>query len=128
MQTDAAKAAPLIWALEVMRFFVIALGIAFGISDAKAAELVPEDCIDRVCISEHDPESEEYLKKVLSAMNLAYSVKTKEGRNVIIWKSESKKQEEGVLARVSQYFFVRDICKELPLPTPNQPAKAELSC
>jgi hypothetical protein len=111
-----------------MRFFVIALGIAFGISDAKATELVLEDCIDRVCISEHDPESEEYLKKVLTAMDLAYSVKTKEGRNVIIWKSESKEQEKEILTRVSEYFFVRDICKELPLPTPGQPAKPELSC
>ena len=93
-----------------------------------ATEIAPEDCIDRVCISEHNPEHEKYLKRVLIAMNLAYSIKTKEGRNVIIWKSESKEQEQEVLNRVSQYFFVRDTCKELPLPSPDQPAKPELSC
>jgi len=68
------------------------------------------------------------MMKVLTAMNLAFSVKTKEGSNVIIWKSESKEQEEEVLARVGQYLFVRDICPELPLPTPNEPANPELSC
>ena len=111
-----------------MRFFVIALTIAFGIPCARATELAPGDCIDRVCIIEHNPEHEEYLKRVLTAMNLTYSIKSKEGSNVISWKSESKEQEQEILNRVSQYFFIRDTCRELPLPTPDQPAKPELSC
>ena len=111
-----------------MRNLTLALVLAFVALNSVALELVPEDCLDRVCITEYDSEHEEYLKRVLSAMGLTYSVKTKDGRNVVIWKSAGKEQEEEVLARVSHYFFVRDVCPNLPLPTPDQPADPNVWC
>ena len=87
-----------------MRNLTLALVLAFVALNSVALELVPEDCLDRVCITKYDSEHEEYLKRVLSAMGLTYSVKTKDGRNVVIWKSAGKEQEEEVLARVSHYF------------------------
>jgi hypothetical protein len=111
-----------------MKIVIIVFSVVFVISVAKAAELIPQDCIGKACIKEADTESEEYLKKVLSAMDLAFAVKNTENGTWIIWESESKEQEQEVMNRVSQYFFLKDVCKELPLPSPDQPAKPELSC
>ena len=111
-----------------MRYITLAFSLLILALSANAVELAPEDCVTRVCITHYDQDHEEYLKRVLTAMDLSYSVKTKEGRNVVIWKSVNRKQEEEVHARVSQYFFVRDICPDLPLPTPDEPANPDIWC
>ena len=75
-----------------MRYITLAFSLVILALSANAVELAPEDCITRVCITNYDQDHEEYLKRVLTAMDLSYSVKTKERRNVVIWKSANRKQ------------------------------------
>jgi hypothetical protein len=81
-----------------------------------------------VGIAYPDEESRIFLKAVLKSMNLAYKeIETVHG-NEIRWKSESKAQEEEVQNRVSQYTFIKEVCKNIELPSPSAPTRAELSC
>jgi len=82
----------------------------------------------RTGVKYDDPVREEYLKKVLTAMNLDYAVEAKDDGIWIMWFSDSDEQWDEITNRVSQYFFIKEICKGLPLPAPDQPAKVELEC
>ena len=75
-----------------------------------------------------DPDTTIFLKSVLKAMEISFSEKaTPEGMH-ISWQSKSDTQFQEIQNRVSQYVFVKDACKNIPLPTPEAPAQSKLSC
>lgn len=75
----------------------------------------------------NDSERYDYSLKVLEALGRPYRVIEREG-TWVYWLPESAEQEKEFNNRVSQYFFVREVCPSLELPQPHEPAKEELSC
>ncbi len=75
-----------------------------------------------------DNESTLFLKAVLDSMDLPYrETETTKGAKVE-WQSEGQSQEMEIQNRVSQYEFLRTVCKSQSLPPPGRPALKELSC
>lgn len=75
-----------------------------------------------------DKDSSEYLKLVLTSLNIKYTETSKPDGQYIQWASDSETQEEEIINRVGQYHFIKTVCKNLPLPPPSQPAKKGVSC
>ena len=75
-----------------------------------------------------DKDSSEYLKQVLTSLDIKYTETSKPNGQHIEWASDSEPQEEEIRNRVGQYHFIKTICKDLPLPSPAQPAKKGVSC
>ena len=104
---------------------IIILALLFWLS-APVFSSEPPDW--SVGIAYPDEDSRIFLEAVLKSMNLAYKeIETVQG-NEIRWKSESKAQDEEIQNRMSQYYFIKEICKNIELPSPAAPARAELSC
>jgi len=82
----------------------------------------------RVGITYPDAPSTEYLRRVLEALDIEYIVKEKGSGSLVEWISSDEDQKLEILNRVSQYFFLKDICKQTELPKPEQPTRAGLSC
>ena len=75
-----------------------------------------------------DKESTEFLKAVLTSMNIKYTETTKQNGQYIQWASDNEVQEIEIQNRVGQYDFIRKVCNNLPLPLPSAPSRKELSC
>ena len=75
-----------------------------------------------------DKDSSEYLKLVLTSLNIKYTETSKPDGQYIEWASDSETQEEEIRNRVGQYHFIKIVCKDLPIPPPSQPAKKDLTC
>ena len=75
-----------------------------------------------------DKDSSDYLKLVLTSLNIQYTEEAKPNGQYIQWASDSESQEKEIRDRVGQYHFIKTICKDLPIPPPSQPAKDGLSC
>ena len=75
-----------------------------------------------------DAASSKFLKEVLISMDILFKeTDTPKGKKVE-WASDSEEQEKEIQSRVSQYNFVKEACKEMPLPSPSAPARDRLSC
>ena len=75
-----------------------------------------------------EPESTEFLIRVLEALEISYALQRDEDSITVFWAPASSEQEREVDNRVSQHLFIRKACPSLQLPLPSEPAKAELSC
>lgn len=81
-----------------------------------------------VGLTYQDADSSEYLMKVLNVLNITYKEsKLPEGLR-IEWQSNSESQEQEIQNRVSQYHFLKEVCKSKKLPLPSQPSIEKLSC
>ncbi len=103
------------FAKAVLCLFVIPVAAAYGEGD-------------RIGLNYHDPDTTKFLESVLQSMKLPYTTQSSDGDTTIFWNSSGETQEEEIRNRVSQYVFIRDVCKALPIPLPSDPAKTELSC
>ena len=81
-----------------------------------------------VGLSYSDPDEIEFLKRVLESIGHPYKAVSSSEGVTVYYQPVSPAQEQEVSNRVSQYTFVRDVCKQLPLPKPSDPAQEELSC
>ena len=75
-----------------------------------------------------DADTSAFLVKVLTAMNKKYRKKVIDDSETIFWVPDSETQKKEVEGRVTQYLFVRDTCRELPAPLPEDPVNWNLSC
>ncbi|MCW9015211.1 MAG: hypothetical protein OQL06_15700 [Gammaproteobacteria bacterium] len=75
-----------------------------------------------------DKASTEYLKKVLKALGCSYTETSTPNGQRIEWQSKSEAEEQEIQNRVSQYLFLKEVCKSKNLPAPSQAAKEKLSC
>ncbi len=75
-----------------------------------------------------DKDSSTFLKAVLFSMNITFKESTKTNGQYIEWISDDKLQELEIQNRVSQYNFIKTVCKNMRLPSPSSPALKELSC
>ena len=75
-----------------------------------------------------DEGSSTFLKAVLSSMNLTFTEKTTPNGQYIEWQSDNESQELEIQERVSQYYFIKNHCKNMELPSPSKLALAEISC
>jgi len=75
-----------------------------------------------------DEDSSTFLKTVLSSMKLPFTEKTTPNGLYIEWQSDNESQDFEIQERVSQYYFIKNHCKNMELPSPSSPAVAEISC
>ena len=75
-----------------------------------------------------DSQSSDFLKAVLTSLNLPFTVKDTQNGQYIEWPTDNDEQVTEIQRRVSQYNFVKDICKGLPLPSPSTPSRNKISC
>ncbi len=75
-----------------------------------------------------DKVSSDFLKKVLFAMEIKFTATQTPSGEHIEWESISESQYEELTNRVSQYIFIKDVCKSKTLPSAKDSAKKELSC
>jgi len=70
----------------------------------------------------------EFLKAVLKAMNLRYTVTSTADGELVEWPSTDPAQLEEIQDRVSQFWFISTQCPGMPLPSPSELARARRSC
>jgi hypothetical protein len=75
-----------------------------------------------------DNDSSDFLIKALDSLDKDYEEKEVSGRKTIFWTPKNKEEENEISNRVSQYIFIKTVCKDIPLPLPSEPAKNEISC
>lgn len=75
-----------------------------------------------------DKASSEYLKRVLEELGHSYTETSTPNGQRIEWKSASKEEEQEIENRVSQYLFLKEVCKTTNLPPPSQASRETLSC
>ena len=75
-----------------------------------------------------DPKETDFLKAVLKAMNLSYTVTATPQGELVEWTPTDAAQELEIRNRVSQFWFISTQCKGMQAPLPAQPARASLSC
>lgn len=75
-----------------------------------------------------DDDSTNFLKAVLDSMKLTYSEKSTNNGQYIEWKSDDESQVLEIQNRVSQYTFIKELCKGRELPLPSRPALSKLTC
>lgn len=105
--------------------------LSLAVVDVASATGVPKEPFlghEGVGIHYPDAESREFLKAVLTALNVQFYEKEEAQGVTIYWHPSSKEQESEVMNRVSQYSFIRQACEGIPTPKPSDPAKTELSC
>ena len=61
-------------------------------------------------------------------MEISYTEKKTKNGQYIEWVTIDEAIENEIDRRVSQYLFIKKTCTNLPLPTPSEPSKDELSC
>ncbi len=106
--------------MKIHAFILIIISVAFSFSAHSA---------DRYAgLTYPDKNSSEYLKLVLTSLNIKYTETSKPNGQHIEWASDSETQEEEIRNRVGQYHFIKTVCKDLPIPPPSQPAKKDLTC
>jgi len=76
----------------------------------------------------HDNDTSSFLKLVLTSMNIPFTEKNTADGIYVKWKPNTSEIEQEISNRVSQYVFIKDVCKSIPLPSPSSPAKEKLSC
>ena len=81
-----------------------------------------------VGITYPDKDSSTFLKAVLFSMNITFKELTTINGQYIEWASDNESQELEIQNRVSQYIFIKEVCKNMKLPSPSSPALKELSC
>ena len=75
-----------------------------------------------------EPKETEFLKAVLRAMNLRYTITATADGELVEWASRDSAQELEIQNRVSQFWFISTQCPGISLPAPSQPARPSLSC
>jgi hypothetical protein len=75
-----------------------------------------------------DSERREFFKQVLESMGIEYTEEQRNEETWVVWSPKSDDIEEEIRERVDQYYFVLNVCPELPLPKPGDPPKSDLSC
>lgn len=75
-----------------------------------------------------DTESSEFLRSVLESMNIMYVQSQTDNGKKVEWLSNSDAQDREIQNRVSQYNFLREVCKSNDLPAPSEPAVRQISC
>ena len=75
-----------------------------------------------------DPKSVDFLKRVLEMMGSPFATKHESDSVTVYWVPASTEQEQEVQNRVSQFDFIREVCPNLRIPSPSDPAKAEMKC
>jgi hypothetical protein len=75
-----------------------------------------------------EPKDTEFLKAVLTSMNVQYTVTDTPDGELVEWASTDPAQELEIQNRVSQFWFISTQCPGMPPPAPSQPARARLSC
>jgi len=69
-----------------------------------------------------------FLKKVLKAMHVNFTVQAGPDGEWMRWVSRGAAEEREIRHRVSQYAFIKMNCKKLSLPSPETPARPMPSC
>ena len=75
-----------------------------------------------------DPKLNAFLKRVLSSMNLKYTVDPGPDGEWIRWMSRSAAEEQEIRRRVSQYAFAIANCKPEQTPSPAMASRAGVTC
>ena len=121
------------WTLEVMPLrlrLVVAVGVL-------ASLLLPIGCssggaqrkADRVVgLTYQDPKETQFLKAVLTSMNLQYTATRIPQGELVEWASTDLAQEQEIQNRVSQFWFISTQCHGMQPPAPTQPARPGVSC
>lgn len=107
-----------------MKFRIFLILVSTTIINGCSGDEIPEGFLG---YKYPDSERYDYSLKVLEALGRPYRVIEREG-TWVYWLPETAEQEKEFHNRVSQYFFVREVCPSLELPQPHEPAKEELSC
>lgn len=81
-----------------------------------------------ISFSYSDFEQTQFLIDVLESLHMKYSMEQTEQTTTVNWQPSNPVMNDEIKKRVSQYLFIRDVCKKLPIPLPSDIAKAELSC
>lgn len=105
----------------MLLFFLLPLSSAASGSD----KLIPERFVG---ITYPDEDSSTFLKAVLSSMDLTFTEKSTQNGQYIEWQSDNESQEKEIQERVSQYYFIKNHCKNMKLPLPSMAARAEITC
>ena len=75
-----------------------------------------------------DDVSTSFLKAVLTSMQIPFTQTSTPKGKYIKWASKGEAHRKEIENRVSQYIFIKEVCKNLPLPKPEEPAREKLSC
>ena len=89
---------------------------------------VCEEISKTIGLTYPDKVSSEYLKEVLISLNIPFSERETKNGQYVTWESNNEDQEREIQDRVSQYRFLKVICKSDNLPPPGSPSKESLSC
>jgi len=95
---------------------------------AAGAQQAKKDPTRFVGLVFDEPKEIEFLKAVLGAMNLRYTVTARPDGQLVEWASDDPAQELEIQNRVSQFSFISKHCSGMPLPLPSQPARDNLMC
>ena len=77
----------------------------------------------------HDNDEQRgFLKKVLVSLGIPHQEFSKSDGLWIGYENQEPELEKEIRERVSQYYFVIKVCKDLPVPKPDEPAQDQLSC
>ena len=82
----------------------------------------------KVVVQYQDADTREFLKAVLSVLNVKFTERVEAHGVTINWHPSSQELEHEIMNRVSQYTLIKEVCKGLPTPNPADPSKKELSC
>lgn len=102
--------------------------LASGGCSRSSEEQLSTSASRLVALKYSDPKQTEFLKTVLTSMNLTYTVETTPEGDRVQWASTDLAQEQEIQNRVSQYWFIATQCKGMQLPPPDKPAVSDLSC
>ena len=75
-----------------------------------------------------ESDTQDFLKAILTSMNIQHFERTDSEGITVFWCSSSSTEEREIRNRVSQYTFIKEVCRDLPLPASSESAKEQLSC
>ena len=111
----------------ILLWGLLSLAVVGAASDKGARDL-HSFSEAQVGVQYSDAAARDFLKAVLSALNVSFYERAEADGITIYWNPSSQEQEREIRNRVSQYLFIKEVCKGLPTPNPADPSKEELSC
>lgn len=114
-------------------FHVDAKGfIIFDKKHSQLVERIDEELQQKTSTSVstkyEEAETTEYLKSVLTAMGIPYTVESKPDGQWVRWSPSNEAQEQEVQNRVSQHVFRSQHCGKEAVTSPSAPAESGVSC